>query len=239
MDSVGDGLNAPNANWTFGGGIAEKFDDHVSKSVMLYGRGHDLVCALSDFFVKPGSTVYEIGCSTGELSLRLAKHNAGKKGAHFVGIDIEPEMIGVAEKKKRAAAADNTDFKLDDVLNFEYKPADLIVAYYTVQFIQPSQRQRLIDMVYKTLNWGGAFLLFEKVRGPDARFQDMMTSVYHDYKLEQGYSPDEIMSKSRSLKGVLEPFSTQGNLDLLGRAGFVDVMTVMKYVCFEGFLAIK
>jgi tRNA (cmo5U34)-methyltransferase len=41
------------------------------------------------------------------------------------------------------------------------------------------------------------------------------------------------------LKGVLEPFSTQGNTDLLRRAGFVDLMTVMKYVCFEGYLAIK
>ena len=38
---------------------------------------------------------------------------------------------------------------------------------------------------------------------------------------------------------MLEPFSTQGNLDLLARAGFKDVMTLIKYVCFEGFLAIK
>ena len=45
--------------------------------------------------------------------------------------------------------------------------------------------------------------------------------------------------KSRSLKGVMEPFSTQGNLDMLKRAGFQDVMTIQKYVCFEGFLAIK
>jgi tRNA (cmo5U34)-methyltransferase len=81
--------------------------------------------------------------------------------------------------------------------------------------------------------------LFEKVRGADARFQDMMTAIYTDFKLDQGYNPDEIISKSRSLKGVLEPFSTQGNLDLLKRAGFVDVMTIMKWVCFEGFLAIK
>jgi tRNA (cmo5U34)-methyltransferase len=26
---------------------------------------------------------------------------------------------------------------------------------------------------------------------------------------------------------------------MLKRAGFVDVMSIMKYVCFEGFLAIK
>jgi tRNA (cmo5U34)-methyltransferase len=67
----------------------------------------------------------------------------------------------------------------------------------------------------------------------------MTTAIYTDFKIEQGYNADEIVSKTRSLKGVLEPFSTQGNLELLKRAGFVDVMTIMKYVCFEGFLAIK
>jgi tRNA (cmo5U34)-methyltransferase len=77
------------------------------------------------------------------------------------------------------------------------------------------------------------------VRTPDARFQDIATSLYNDYKLSRGYTGDEIVAKSRSLKGVLEPFSTEGNLGLLARAGFEDVMTVLKYVNFEGFLAIK
>ena len=81
--------------------------------------------------------------------------------------------------------------------------------------------------------------MIEKVRGPEARFHDILTRLHDDYKLDQGYSPEEIISKSRSLKGVLEPFSTQGNIDLLKRAGFVDIMTVMKHLCFEGFLAIK
>jgi tRNA (cmo5U34)-methyltransferase len=75
------------------------------------------------------------------------------------------------------------------------------------------------------------------VRAPDAGFQDMAAQIYHEYKLQQGFSEEEILNKQRSLKGVLEPFSTQGNLDLMKRAGFVDVMSVMKWVCFEGFLA--
>jgi tRNA (cmo5U34)-methyltransferase len=97
----------------------------------------------------------------------------------------------------------------------------------------------LISKLYESLQWGGALILFEKVRGPDARFQDILTRLYDDYKLDQGFSAEEIISKTRSLKGVLEPFSTQGNFDLLKRAGFVDIMTVMKHLCFEGFLAIK
>jgi len=53
------------------------------------------------------------------------------------------------------------------------------------------------------------------------------------------YSPEEIFAKSVSLKGVMEPFSTQGNIDLLKRAGFVGITSVIKNVCFEGFLTIK
>jgi tRNA (cmo5U34)-methyltransferase len=97
----------------------------------------------------------------------------------------------------------------------------------------------VFDAIYRALNWGGAFLLFEKVRAPDARFQDITSGLYVDYKLEGGYTAGEILEKARSLRTVMEPFSTQGNLDLLGRAGFVDIMTIYKHICFEGFLAIK
>lgn len=236
---VGDNITAINAGWTFSGAVADTFDDHVSKSVPLYREGHKLTCAISDFFVKPGSRVYEIGSSTGTLSMALAKHNAHKEGCTYIGVDVEADMVAKANEKAQAAGLRNVSFVADDVTAMTFEPADLIVAYYTVQFIRPSVRQQLLDKIYAALHWGGAFVLFEKVRGPDARFQDIATALYHDYKLEQGYSPDEIVSKSRSLKGVLEPFSSQGNVDLMKRAGFQDIMTVQKYICFEGMLAIK
>ena len=125
------------------------------------------------------------------------------------------------------------------VSEFEYKNCDLIISYYTIQFISPKYRQLLFDQIYQALNWGGAFILFEKVRAPDARFQDIMSALYNEFKLDQNYTPNEIINKSRSLKGVLEPFSSKGNLDLMVRAGFVDILTIFKYTCFEGFLAIK
>ena len=146
-------------------------------------------------------------------------------------------MVSVA--RNRFIDSESLQVEQVDILDAELDPCDMIVSYYTMQFIPAKYRQEVFDRVYKALNWGGAFLLFEKVRAPDARFQDITTALYNDYKLEKGYSPEEIFSKYLSLKGVLEPFSTQGNMDLLGRAGFVDVMSIFKYVCFEGFLAIK
>ena len=58
-------------------------------------------------------------------------------------------------------------------------------------------KQDLINKIYNTLRWGGAFILYEKVRAPDARFQDMMTRLYDDFKIDNGYVPDEIIAKSK------------------------------------------
>lgn len=239
MSGVGDGLKAGNANWNFKGEVAQNFDEHVSKSVPFYKEGHQLICNLSDFFIASGSICYEIGCSTGELTVKLSKHNQHKPKTKFIGIDVEPDMINHANEKKRKDGITNVDFIEDNVLQYDLEKSDMVIAYYVIQFIRPSVRQALFNKIYESLQWGGAFILFEKVRANDARFQDIITSLYNEYKYAQGYSPEEIFSKARSLKGVLEPFSTEGNIDLMKRAGFVDIISIFKYVCFEGFLAIK
>ena len=234
--NVGDAITAENAGWSFGGDVSKVFDAHVSKSVPLYREGHDLIAKISDFFLHDGSICYDLGCSTGELVHILANRSRMKQ-IKFIAIDREEGMV--EEARKRNKALKNINIVKSDLMDIDLEEADLIVSYYTMQFVKPKNRQILFDRIYNALNWGGGFLLFEKVRAPDARFQDMMSAIYTDYKLEHGYNSEEVVSKARSLKGVLEPFSTQGNLDLLSRAGFVDIMTIMKYVSFEGFLAVK
>ena len=137
------------------------------------------------------------------------------------------------------AGVPNIALEVGDARLYDFEKSDLIVSYYCIQFVSPRNRQEVYDRIYERLNWGGALILFEKVRAPDARFQDMIASLYNDYKRHEGFSADEILNKTASLKSVLEPFSTEANLGLLRRAGFVDFMTVMKYLCFEGFVAIK
>lgn len=234
---VGDGIDAGRGKWTFSGDVCKTFVPHIKRSVPLYEHGHDLICKLSDFFVGPESTCYEIGVSTGELLEKLSRFNESKPETRWIGIDAQENMIAAA--KEHCAGCANIELIVDDVTDFDFASSDLIVSYYCIQFIPPRHRQRLIDRLYKSLNWGGAFILFEKVRAPDARFQDIATALYSDFKTEQGYTDVEILSKSRSLRGVLEPFSSGANIGLLQRAGFSDIWPIMKYVCFEGFLAIK
>ncbi|MDA7546251.1 methyltransferase domain-containing protein [Alphaproteobacteria bacterium] len=237
--STGDGITAKNANWSFEGDISKSFSSHVEKSVPFYLQGHDAVLDISDFFVKEDSVCYELGVSTAALLGKLSKrHN---ENVHWYGIDIHQSMIDQAkiELKDKDLLTKNVKLECGDIGVYDFLNSDFIVSYYTIQFIHPKYRQMIFDKIFSSLNWGGAFILFEKTRAPDARFQDINTAIYNEFKIKNGYSFDEIVAKTRSLKGVLEPFSTNGNLQMLERAGFKDINVIFKWFCFEGFLCIK
>ena len=76
--------------------------------------------------------------------------------------------------------------------------------------------------------------MFEKVRAPDARFQDMTTQIYNDYKIEQGYSPMEIISKSKALKEKWIPLAVK-LIKNVKKSGIKDIVTILKFVNFEVF----
>ena len=48
---------------------------------------------------------------------------------------------------------------------FKFKKTPMIISYYSIQFIPTRDRQDLINKIYESLEWGGAFVWFEKVRG--------------------------------------------------------------------------
>ena len=226
---------AENASWTFDKNVPKNFDFHIKKSIPLYKELQWLGREISDYYLKDGSNVYDIGCSTGTFLKSLAIKHKNKK-IKFIGLDVIKKMTDYAKKKN---AHKNITYLNKDVKNYKFKKSDLTVSFYTIQFIKPEYRQKVINKIFKSLNWGGAFLFVEKVRSYDARTQDQMTGIYEQFKLDNKFSEKEIVNKKKSLKGVLEPFSTTGNIQLLKRAGFKDYSSVAKFVCFEAFLAIK
>lgn len=244
MVESGNNIKTGSGMWSFGDSVCSVFDDHIKASIPCYEEAHSLICSLCDSFITNGSKIYDIGCSTGTLSRKIYKEY-NHRSINIVGYDVEQNMVEKANIEKfdiLNSDLENTPSSLSYTCSNAFEAplddADVITSIYTVQFIHPSVRQELINRVYKSLRWGGAFFMFEKVRAPDARFQDKITLSYNRYKLES-FSSEEVLGKSIALSGILEPFSSDGNIGLLERAGFKDHMIVFKYLCFEGFLAIK
>lgn len=69
--------------WSFGNGVAQHFDEHVRQSIPLYDEGHNLVCHLSDFFIRDHSLCYELGSATGNLIGKLYQRHKSKRSSFY------------------------------------------------------------------------------------------------------------------------------------------------------------
>jgi len=235
---VGQNILTKNANWKFNNISAKNFDNHIKKSVPLYDWSHELGLKVSDFFLTENikTNYYDLGCSTGTFINKLSSRNSNKK-INYYGIDEIKDMCKISKKNNQSNKS--VIILNKKIQNLKMLKSSFVTSFFTIQFTHPSYRQMIFKKVYKSLNWGGGFLVFEKVRAQDARFQDIITQLYNEYKLDQKFTPNQIISKTMSLKGVLEPFSSNANVEMFKRAGFKDVITIFKFLCFEGFLAIK
>jgi ubiquinone/menaquinone biosynthesis C-methylase UbiE len=66
--------------------------------------------ALVSKHVEPGLRILDVGCGTGNLTLKLASQSA-----EIVGVDISEAMLGTARKRARRGAFDNVRFVEADI----------------------------------------------------------------------------------------------------------------------------
>ena len=235
----GEGIRTKPSSWSFEG-ISDDFQMHINKSVPLYSYAHELVASMTDYFVKSSGIVIDIGCSTGNLISSISYRQRHIEDINFYLIDEVEDMINHSKTNINKQAKHKYNFICEDIINIDMPSnADIILSMFTIQFTPPSIRQNIVDRIYESLSWGGAFFFFEKINAEDARFHDLLLQNYEDYKITKGYTLEEIKSKQLSLRGVLKPFSTNGNLEILKRAGFVDIQSIFQYGLFKGFLVIK
>ncbi|MGW4808644.1 methyltransferase domain-containing protein [Kitasatospora sp. NPDC004272] len=233
---VGDGIVPIDTRWSFAGGTPQKFDNHVSKSVPLYSEGHALISQCVEFFSRRGGVIIDVGCSTGTLLAQIAAKECCKD-VSLIGFDIEADMVRVA--RQRCRELENVTIRQGDMLSVDYNGANAVIMYYTLQFLPPGDRHTAMRMVCDGLVEGGGLLLFEKTLEPDSRTQDIVQQLYAEFKLDNGFDPDEIYQKAHSLRSVMAPQRSSETHDLLREVGFTSITTIQKYLHFEGILAIK
>lgn len=226
-------MNLPDSNWKFDDSVVPVFDEHVKQSVPMYEEIHSLVTDISGWFLQDGTNVYDVGTSTGKVLWNLTERY--NKEIQYYGIDNSIEMI---EKIK----ANNPSFELikqDITKEFNPENASLITSILTMQFIREDLRQQIVNSIYNGLNKGGAFIFVEKIVGNNARFNEIWTELYHEMKIKNGLSEKHVFDKSRSIRGVMKPYTIQENMEMLQEAGFKDIDTFFKWNNFVGIVGIK
>lgn len=238
--AVGDDIASKGSDWRFDDpGVADNFDNHVSKSVPFYREIQALVVQLSQWFIDRGSRVLDVGCSTGTTILHLAQAHAGKE-VIWTGIDeIQPMLDKAAHK---LVGVPNVHLICDSLPSraVHIQEASFVTSLWALQFCRKKERPDFIGQIYEGMVSGGALILVEKILGGSPETSNMYVELYHEYKQHvAGYSLEEIAAKAESLRGVLVPDPASEHVARLKNAGFRIVDQFVQWLNFAGWIAVK
>jgi tRNA (cmo5U34)-methyltransferase len=217
--------------------ISDTFGSHVRTTVPFYDEIQRMVIELSEYFVRDQSVVYDLGSATGTTLALLSSAHSGKEDVQFVGFDLSKFMIKEARKK---VTRSNVRFQHKKLMDVEFSPpANFMTSLFTMQFLTLAERRTLLRRINEGLIEGGGLLIVEKVSAEHSCFEEIWTELYCDFKRRQGLTPEQILAKANSIRGILKPLSVAENREFLHQSGFAQIEIFFKWYNWAGFLAVK
>lgn len=237
-DKLFAGDKAP-ARFEFDESVARVFEDMLTRSVPYYKECQRLVLVLTARFLRKGSNVYDLGCSTGTLMRLLSKSLPQTRDVALVGVDNSAPMLARAQRKLKGVKQPWELIEADIEKELEMANASVVIMNYTLQFISPRRRKAMVKKIFDALNPGGCLILIEKVKAESEDLEELFTGRHHEFKREKGYSKMEVSKKRDALDRVLVPLKLSDNIRLLEKTGFRHPEVFFKWMNFAGLIAVK
>lgn len=110
-------------------------------------------CVFDLFKAKKSMKVLDVGCGTGNFSIKLAK-----MGCEVVGIDVSEEMLKVAEAKVREEGLNIKFYKMDaHQMEFEDNTFDGVLSVTAFEFLK--EPEKAIEEIFRVLKPNGQLLI--------------------------------------------------------------------------------
>jgi len=223
--------------------VAHVFDDMAKRSIPFYQEVQSMVATYGRVFYKPGTRIYDLGCSTGTSMLGLyhSLEEAGHQDFKLVGLDRSEAMCREAEQKFRKEGLDSqrVEIRNEDILNEKIENASVVVLNYTLQFIDPLKREDVLQHIYDGLVHNGILLVSDKMLQSSTDVSRIFIDYYYAFKRSQGYSDLEISQKREALENVLIPYTVQEEKELFYNAGFHSVDIFFSWNNFTSYICMK
>lgn len=224
--------------WRFDEEVTKVFDDMLARSIPQYQTMRALVFEIGSTFVRPLTTIVDLGASRGEALAPFVDRFGPTGTSTFAALEISPPMLDVLRQRfpdRRNVSVLPVDLRTD----FHPFSSSLTLSVLTLMFVPIEYRQRVVENVYRSLVPGGAFVLVEKLIGGCGATDRLFEDIYLATKRSSGYTPEQVGRKKLALEGVLVPISAEWNESLLRRAGFRVVESFWRWANFGAWIAIK
>lgn len=226
-------------DWTFDERVAEVFPDMIQRSVPGYASIISMIGMLAERFVAPNTRVYDLGCALGAATLSMRRAITAE-GCRIIAVDNSAAMVDRCRRHIDAFRAETqVDVIASDIRDVPITNASLVVLNFTLQFLDPQDRQGVLDRVFSGLNPGGAVVLSEKFSFTDPGIGELLFDMHLDFKRANGYSELEISQKRSMLENVMLTDTVETHKARLRQAGFGHAEVWFQCFNFGSLVAIK
>ena len=111
---------------------------------------------------RPGLTAVDLGCGSGQITMRLAE-----AGAQVTAVDVSPEMIVRLQQNAEAEELDGVVPVVSPIEEFGLDTAsvDLVVSNYALHHLRDPDKRDLARSVFQWLRPGGRFVIGDMMFG--------------------------------------------------------------------------
>ena len=227
----------------FNENVARVFPDMLRRSIPGYAASIEAIGSLAARYVRAGTTCYDLGCSLGAATLAM-RHGIQQPCCRVVAVDSSSAMIErcrevIAEDDRQNGPETQVDVAEQDIRDIYVHNASMVVLNYTLQFIDPADRDPLLGRIYDGMNDGGLLVLSEKVVDENAHMEALLADLHEEHKRRNHYSALEVARKRAALENVLIPETVAAHRERLQRTGFSSTAVWLRYFNFVSIVAIR
>lgn len=208
-------------DWKFDRTIAANFITHARKHIPDYDLVIDKCLSYANYNLPTSANILDFGSATGYTLQQF--HNKGFYNLY--GIESSADML---EQCDRGIA----NYLQAESVPSNYNSFDLIMSNWTLHFIK--HKHALLTQFYNSLKDKGTLIVSEKVTETP-----LALDMYHQWKLKQGVTEEEVYAKHESLRNVLHVQSNTWWLYTLKDVGFSNIQIINANWCFCTYLCIK
>lgn len=134
-------------------GIAAQYDDWYSQKKGAFVDRVETDLAFGMLKLEPGMSVLDVGCGTGNFSMKMAE-----RGCVVTGIDVSEEMLKVAREKAAEKSLSISYLQMDATeLGFDDGAFDVVLTMAAVEFIEDTARA--VEEMFRVVKNGGQVLI--------------------------------------------------------------------------------
>ena len=198
----------------------------------LLPRYDEMLDALVRCISPTRSRILDLGCGTGELSLKILKRYPT---AQVVAVDYSPRMLEFAQAKLHAAGYTNQwegiEADFGDWANHQLSLGerfDACVSSLAIHHLSDEMKLKLFERIHESLNPGGGFWNADPILAESPVLAEVYQAVREEWAKQQGKILTEMLTKrgksvaqGHSNPDQLATLST--HLEMLTKAGFHPV----------------